>query len=230
MSVLDQLRAIERQVEKRLRELAPLVAEYRDLEKVAARLGLKRDAPGPTDTAAAKPAAAAKRKPKPSRPRTRTTQATKSRAAQSDATATASESPRADATTGAAVTPKRSPAAAAKRARPKAKPTATRGRTTDGKTTTRPRRNAAAPGQRQQDVLRLVSERPGITVAELAQELSVDATGLYGIVRRLQAKGQISKDGTALRPITETPSTQQTPAATTPESPAPPPKPPATAS
>ena len=43
-------------------------------------------------------------------------------------------------------------------------------------------------------------ERPGITVAELATELDVDATGLYGVVRRLQSKGQISKDGLHLRP------------------------------
>ena len=59
-------------------------------------------------------------------------------------------------------------------------------------------------------MLRLVRERPGITVAELAGELSVDATGLYGIVRRLQSKGQISKDGTRLQPVGETtPSTDR---------------------
>ena len=52
---------------------------------------------------------------------------------------------------------------------------------------------------------RLVGERPGITVAEFARELSVDATGLYAVVRRLQAKGQIVKDGTALRPIPAVP-------------------------
>ena len=43
MSVLDQVRALEQQVQQRLRELRPLVAEYRDLEQVAERLGLKRD-------------------------------------------------------------------------------------------------------------------------------------------------------------------------------------------
>jgi hypothetical protein len=236
MSVLDQLRAIEQQVEKRLRELAPLVAEYRDLEKVAERLGLKRDAPELTDTAAAKPAARAKRKPKPSRSRTRATQATKSRASQSKATATASKSAPARATTEAASAPRRSRAAGRK---PKPKSTAaTRAGSTDRRSTTRSRGNAAAPGQRQQDVLRLVSERPGITVAELARELSVDATGLYGVVRRLQAKGQISKHGTALHPITETSSTEQTSAApaeptaaaSTPESPTTPSEPPATRS
>jgi hypothetical protein len=128
--------------------------------------------------------------------------------------------------------------AAASKPKPKPKATAATG---GGTTASRSRRNAAAPGQREQDVLRLVSERPGITVAELAQELSVDATGLYGVVRRLQTKGQITKDGTALRPITETTSTQPTPAATpsepaaaasstTAESPTSPPEPPATGS
>ena len=58
MSVLDQLRALEREVQQRLRELRPLVAEYRDLEKVAERLGLKRDEDEPAQTPAAKPAAA----------------------------------------------------------------------------------------------------------------------------------------------------------------------------
>ena len=93
----------------------------------------------------------------------------------------------------------------------------------------RSRRNAAAPGQREQDVARLVGERPGITVAELARQLSVDATGLYAVVRRLQAEGQITKEGTALRPITATPeplsATRPEPAAaaSTPHSPAEPP-------
>jgi transposase-like protein len=231
MSVLDQLRALEQQVEKRLRELAPLVAEYRDLEKVAERLGLKRDEPEAADTAVAKPAASAKTKPKPSRSRTRTTQAAKTRAPTRKATPTASKGAAAD----AASAPRRARAASSRRAKPTPKPAAaSRGGTAEGTTTTRSRRNAAAPGQRQQDVLRLVNERPGITVAELAQELGVDATGLYGVVRRLQAKGQINKDGTALRPIAATPTTEHTteppptepPAAapsTTPGSPAPPP-------
>src|SRR4051812_33763637 len=43
MSVLDQVRALEQQVLQRLREVGPLVAEYRDLQKVAERLGLKHD-------------------------------------------------------------------------------------------------------------------------------------------------------------------------------------------
>ena len=52
MSVLDQVRALEQQVLQRLRELRPLVDEYRDLEQVAERLGLKRDDEQPTEAGA----------------------------------------------------------------------------------------------------------------------------------------------------------------------------------
>ncbi len=60
------------------------------------------------------------------------------------------------------------------------------------------RRRAAAPGSREADVVRLVGERPGISVPEIARELNVDPTGLYAIVRRLTAKNQMRKDGVKL--------------------------------
>src|SRR3954447_25275747 len=60
------------------------------------------------------------------------------------------------------------------------------------------RRRAAAPGSREADVVRLVGERPGISVPEVARELNVDPTGLYAIVRRLTARGRMRKDGTKL--------------------------------
>jgi hypothetical protein len=176
MSVLDRLRGLEQEVQQRLRELGPLVAEYRDLEKVAERLGLRREESEPTETRAAKPAPRAAGRAKPSRARARKPAATKAAAAKRAASAQAP-------TPG----PKPKPAAAARGGKPSAR-----------------RRGAAAPGQRQQDVLRLVRERPGITVAELAGALGVDATGLYGVVRRLQSTGQIRKDGTGLRPVEET--------------------------
>ena len=172
MSVLDQIRALEQQVQHRLRELRPLVAEYRDLERLAERLGLKREA----DTPAAKPAPRAARKAKPARARER-----------KPAAARAAAGRRAATTQTAKAGPEAKPKPAAARA---AKPSARR-------------RGAAAPGERQRDVLRLVRERPGITVADLASELGVDATGLYGVVRRLQSKGQIRKDGTRLQPVGE---------------------------
>src|SRR4051794_10464814 len=229
MSVVDELRALERRVEKRLRELAPKVAEYRDLEKVAERLGIKRDPlPEAGDTAGAKPAARAKRKPKPSGSTARKPRATGSRAAKRAAT-TASTSAADGASTDAA------PAPATRRKRAanaKPKPASRSARASAAKRSAGSRRRAVAPGQRQQDVLRLVSDRPGITVAQLADELDVDATGLYGVVRRLQANGQLRKDGTALHPITATPSTERVepePAAESPSAPdsaAPPSEPP----
>ena len=60
-------------------------------------------------------------------------------------------------------------------------------------------RNAARPGERERQLLELVTARPGIKVSEIAGELGVDPTGLYGIVRRLEGKGRLTKDGPGLR-------------------------------
>jgi hypothetical protein len=62
------------------------------------------------------------------------------------------------------------------------------------------RRRPAAPGQRQEQMLGLVSAHPGITVAEIAQRLGIDATGLYRVVRQLTEAGQVRKDGPRLYP------------------------------
>ena len=47
MSLLDRLKKLEADVAKRLRELEPAVREYRELEKVAQRLGIERNADRP---------------------------------------------------------------------------------------------------------------------------------------------------------------------------------------
>ena len=60
MSVLDEFRDAEKRVAQRLKELEPAVAEYRELEAVAKRLGI-------SDVAMAQPAPAAK--PAPTRRR-----------------------------------------------------------------------------------------------------------------------------------------------------------------
>jgi hypothetical protein len=60
---------------------------------------------------------------------------------------------------------------------------------------------AAAPGGRADDIARLVARQPGVTVAELARTLDVDATSLYRPVRRLIGEGRLRKDGTALHPV-----------------------------
>ena len=54
MSVLDDFRAAEQRVAQRLKELAPAVAEYRELEAVAQRLGIDSGAPA-AETAPAEP-------------------------------------------------------------------------------------------------------------------------------------------------------------------------------
>jgi transcriptional regulator with GAF, ATPase, and Fis domain len=61
-------------------------------------------------------------------------------------------------------------------------------------------RRSAAPGQREQLLLALVRERPGVTVAEAGKELSVDPTGLYRVVRRLEQRGELRKNGRSLEP------------------------------
>src|SRR4051794_9125507 len=109
MSVLDQLRGVERQVLGRLRELRPLVDEYRDLEKVAERLGLRRDESAPADDAGgATSAPRAKAKAKPVRARA----------------AKAAAKPRASKRT--VTRPTAKPAARGRAAKPKPKPTAGR--------------------------------------------------------------------------------------------------------
>jgi len=64
VSVLDDFRAAEQRVAQRLKELAPAVAEYRELEAVAQRLGIDSGAPA-TETAPAKTAPA---QPAPAEP------------------------------------------------------------------------------------------------------------------------------------------------------------------
>lgn len=61
-----------------------------------------------------------------------------------------------------------------------------------------PRRPRA--GGRREQVLKLVTERPGITVPEIGKALKVDPTGLYRYAKQLEADGAITKSGTALHP------------------------------
>jgi DNA-binding MarR family transcriptional regulator len=62
------------------------------------------------------------------------------------------------------------------------------------------RAGSSRTSRRQQDVLRLVEQRPGITVSEIAKELGVDATGLYRPVHKLEQDGAIIKRGVTLQP------------------------------
>jgi hypothetical protein len=171
MSVLDQFRSAEQRVAERLRELKPLVEEYRELEQVAQRLGLDIDEDS-TAPARQRPAS-----PRRSHERRRS----------------ANAKPR----SGTSTREERGGAAAAKRpaaTTPVGGAPASR-RSGDGG---RPGSNRAS--RRREDVLRLVNERPGITVSQIANVLGVDPTGLYRPVRKLEQDGAISKRGAALQP------------------------------
>ena len=55
MSVLDDFRAAEQRIAKRLKELEPAVAEYRELEAVAKRLGIDAAATRPESASVTTP-------------------------------------------------------------------------------------------------------------------------------------------------------------------------------
>ena len=171
MSVLDQFRTAEEQVAKRLRELKPLVAEYQELEHVAQRLGLSVSGDAP---------AAGTRPPASTKPARRRRRAAK--------TAARSAASKRDGSADSGTTKASVVATQARRAR---SPQRSAGKSRAGSSRT---------SRRQQDVLRLVQQRPGITVSEIAKELGVDATGLYRPVHKLEQDGAIIKRGVALQP------------------------------
>ena len=171
VSVLDQFRTAEEQVAKRLRELKPLVAEYHELEQVAQRLGLNVSDDAPAPG---------------TRPPTSTKRARRRRHAAKRATRSAA--PKRDGSANGGTT---KASVAATQARPARSPQSAAGESRNGSSRT---------SRRQQDVLRLVKQRPGITVSEIAKELGVDATGLYRPVHKLEQDGAIVKRGLALQP------------------------------
>jgi MarR family len=171
MSVLDQFRTAEEQVAKRLRELKPLVAEYHELEHVAQRLGLSVGDDVP---------AAGTRSPASVKPARRRRRAAK--------TAPRSAASKRDGSADGGAAKSSVAATQARRARAP-QSSARNGRAGSSRTS-----------RRQQDVLRLVKQRPGITVSEIARELGVDATGLYRPVHKLEQEGAIIKRGVALQP------------------------------
>jgi hypothetical protein len=151
MSVLDQFRDAERRVAERLKELEPAVAEYRELEDVARRLGLDvSKSQQATESPATRPRGSRRTAAKPP---------------------------------GKAPTRKRSGATA----------------NANGTRDATPRR-VAKPGQRGAQLLSLVQQRPGITVADAGKELGVDPTGLYRVVKTLEQRGELRKKGRALEP------------------------------
>jgi hypothetical protein len=62
----------------------------------------------------------------------------------------------------------------------------------------RSKRRSGPRIQRRDQVLELVTARPGVTVPDIGKELGVDPTGLYRVVRQLEHEGTLRKDGMAL--------------------------------
>jgi MarR family len=78
--------------------------------------------------------------------------------------------------------------------------TGQRRRRASSSSTEKRRAGSHRQSRRQQNVLRLIHDRPGITVKEIATELDVDATNLYRHIRTLQQDDLITKHGAALQP------------------------------
>jgi hypothetical protein len=177
MSLLDEARKLEQAVVKRLKELEPLIREYDQVRKLGERLGVKYT-PEPADEEAAAPAA---------KPASAPARARRGRAAKTAAKPRGARS---------AMARKSAGAARAKEAGAKATPS--RAKRAGGRRSTG--RGGTRPGQRNDDVLRLVRENPGISVREIGDRLGVDATGLYRVAKRLTDDGSVRKDGTRLYP------------------------------
>jgi hypothetical protein len=100
----------------------------------------------------------------------------------------------------------RAAAKPARAARAAAKPAQTRrGRRAGATSSRRTAKAAGSPrrpraGGRREQFLKLVTERPGITVPEIGKALKVDPTGLYRYAKQLEADGTITKSGTKLHP------------------------------
>jgi hypothetical protein len=91
---------------------------------------------------------------------------------------------------------------------PQATTTKTKARTrtpATAKAASTPRTSSSAPraraGGRRDQLLALVADQPGITLAQAAKQFGLkDATGLYAVARRLQDDGLVRKSGVELHP------------------------------
>jgi hypothetical protein len=64
--------------------------------------------------------------------------------------------------------------------------------------------NGARKSSRRDDLLALVREQPGVTLAQAATRFGLkDSTGLYSVARRLQQEGLVRKAGPELHPTSK---------------------------
>ena len=72
-------------------------------------------------------------------------------------------------------------------------------RSTNGRRTRRPRGRRGG-NTRANQALALVSERPGITIPEIAKSMGIEPNYLYRVLPRLASEGQVRKDGQGWHP------------------------------
>jgi hypothetical protein len=191
MSLLDEVRKLEGDVVARLKELEPLMREYEQLRALAERLGVEYSPESAAASERAQTSPATSRQRAAAKKGTATRAAGKRRAATKPRTAGAK---RRTGDTGARRSPRTAPAdAAAAAAAPGAAKATTRTRRAGAR-----KRGATRPGQRIDDVLRVVTANPGISVRDVGVRLGVDATGLYRVANKLTEDGRVRKDGTRL--------------------------------
>jgi hypothetical protein len=195
MSLLDQVHEFEQQIVERLRELEPLIGEYNQLRQLAERLGVSYT-PEPEGAAAA--TAPARRRGAAKKRATR--RSAKPRGARRTPAKSANATPAAGPSSARSARKTTAPAKATRRTSSRAKTSARRSQ--DSKPT------GVRPGQRTEDVLRVVGEQPGITVREIGGRLGVDATGLYRVANKLTGEGRLRKDGTKLYAVASSPAAQ----------------------
>jgi hypothetical protein len=168
----DLLDDTRKEIEKRLRELRPLVDEYRRLESAAAALA---------DAAGSAIAAVASMRRSPGRPHG----SAKAAKAASSTTATASASAK-----------KRGRPPGRKKAGRRPSSTAATSTASAGR---RPGRRKGS-GNRSAQALRLVKGQPGITIPELATKMGIKQNYLYRVLPALEREGKVRKQGKGWHP------------------------------
>jgi MarR family len=211
MSVLDQVRKLEQQVVDRLKELEPLTREYEQLRKVAERLGVKYSPGSAEGDGVAEPAKSAKggvanpaKSPDRARPRAgagKRAARTPAKKQSGRAGARGSAAKPAATSRGTRSTTGQRPASRGEATGAKGKAAPSRAGKRAGQQTRGRRAAPARPGQRDDELLRLVGDNPGITVREIGERLGVDATSLYRVANRLTEAGRVRKDGPRLYPV-----------------------------
>jgi hypothetical protein len=196
--VTDFLDVKRREITDRLKELAPLVDEYRRLEAAASALdGV--GASSTSTTTAATPAAAPRRRG-PGRPRGSANRASKTAPATADATAAVP--------TGERKKVGRPPGSGKKVGRPAGKVGRPAGKV--GRPAGKVGRPAGKPagkvgrrkgsGTRAAQALSFVQGQPGITIPELAAKMGIKQNYLYRVLPSLEQEGKLEKKGRGWHP------------------------------